>query len=89
MDRIERLLARLVDEAAGYTLYWSVDAVTGAGLRRDALRSEIAADWRAMVEALESAIRIGTTATDQDDAIGQLIEWEEGAKDLLVRVKGE
>ena len=50
---IEERLGQLIDEQHGVTVMLSQKARNRYIQRRDALRNEIAADWRAMVEALE------------------------------------
>jgi len=65
MDRIDELLVRLIDEQDTATFHQCMRAPnrfvadldrSKALIRRDALRDEIAADWRAMVEALEEGL---------------------------------
>jgi len=79
MDRIEERLGQLIDEQHGVTVMLSQKARNKYIQRRDALRNEIAADWRAMVEALEKVI----------SRVYLPEEWEQDVVDVLARVKGE
>jgi len=62
MDRIEKQLNQLIDEQYGATVMLSQKARNGYIQRRDALRDEIADDWRAMVAALEEVEWAGENA---------------------------
>jgi len=76
---IEERLGQLIDEQHGVTVMLSQKARNKYIQRRDALRNEIAADWRAMVEALEKVI----------SRVYLPEEWEQDVVDVLARVKGE
>ena len=111
MDRIDELLVRLIDEQDTATFHQCMRSPNRAVadldrskalIRRDALRDEIAADWRAMAEALEEAkeqIRHDYESEAELRAIGAELgvsEWEafmpivwHKLNATLARVKGE
>jgi len=89
MDRIEERLGQLIDEQHGVTVMLSQKARNRYIQRRDALRNEIAADFRAMVAALEGMLAAAIDGDYSYDEHGG--EWPEivQARAALARVKGE
>ena len=92
MDRIEERLGQLIDEQHGVTVMLSQKARNRYIQRRDALRNEIAADFRAMVEALEEVEWAGEGIEDYCPCCGayrshgHMDYCEVGA--VLARAKG-
>ena len=95
MDGIEERLNQLIDEQHGATVMLSQEARNRYIQCRDALRNGIAADWRAMVEALEEV------EWEPDDLEGgDYCPWCQNYQDMghrpdcqrqaaLARVRGE
>jgi len=96
MDRIEGLLYRLTAYQNEVTYYSEVDDLAlmrEAQGKRNRLSTQIAADWRAMVEALEKYEMAERCADKHGVAavmtIELLTEAYEAGHTVLARVKGE
>ena len=96
MDRIDRLTLDLMGHQCALdssTVVGDQDAMENIKARRDALRNEIAADFRAMVAALEKYEMAEQYADEHGVAavttIELLTEAYEAGHAILARVKGE
>ena len=96
MDRIEELLVemcRAQGQATEYRVQGKNEEMRGAVGRRDHLWKRTAADWRAMVEALEKYEMAEQYADEHGVAavttIELLTEAYEAGHTVLARVKGE
>ena len=75
MDRIEELLTELCNEQQQFTRFSNLQPQAHAHkVRRDALRQQIADEWREMVEGLERA----------EQTLRNLLGWIEGDGSIII-----
>jgi len=96
MDRIEELLVemcRAQGQATEYRVQGKNEEMRGAVGRRDHLWRRTAADWRAMVEALDNALWLLGTDEDRrnigDLHLSSVYRIPGMLRTTLARVKGE
>ena len=88
MDRIDSLLQRLIIEAESVGLYRDPGAIRRASERREALRQQIATEYRAMYEACEAIIHAEEAATDEAN-FEYLVEATDLARAARAAARGE